>query len=64
MRHRGVPVSAAGIVELYEGLIDGLVTDEQLTTSLPIRRADLLMDGAPGRERLARESLDFALSLP
>jgi LPPG:FO 2-phospho-L-lactate transferase len=63
MRHRGVPVSAAGIVELYGSLIQGLVTDAEITTGIPTGVADLLMDGPAGRERLARESLDFAVSL-
>jgi LPPG:FO 2-phospho-L-lactate transferase len=63
MRSRGVPVSSTGIAAIYDGLIGGLVTDEPITTGLPTRQADLLMDGVAGRERLARESLDFALSL-
>jgi hypothetical protein len=39
------------------------VADEPLTTSLPSRRTNLLMEGAEGRARLARECLEFALSL-
>jgi len=31
MRHAGVEASAQGVAELYAGLIDGLVSDEQLT---------------------------------
>jgi LPPG:FO 2-phospho-L-lactate transferase len=63
MRHRGVPVSAEGIARLYEGLIAGILTDDRIAGELPSRQTDLLMDGAAARERLAREALDFALSL-
>jgi LPPG:FO 2-phospho-L-lactate transferase len=63
MRHRGVPVSADGIATLYDGVIDGLVADEPLSRALPLLDTDLLMDGADGRRRLARETLEFAVSL-
>jgi LPPG:FO 2-phospho-L-lactate transferase len=63
MRHRGVPLTADGVAQLYDGLIGGIVSDEPVTAGLPSRQADLLMDSAPARERLARESLEFALSL-
>jgi LPPG:FO 2-phospho-L-lactate transferase len=63
MRHRGVPVSADGIAELYDELIDGLVTDEPVSRALPVLRTNPLMDGADGRRRLASETLEFALTL-
>ncbi len=63
MRHRGVEVSALGIAALYAGVIDGLVTDEPIELPLPALRTELLMDGAAGRERLARATLEFAASL-
>jgi LPPG:FO 2-phospho-L-lactate transferase len=63
MRHQGVPVSGDGIASLYDGLIDGLVADEPLTTALPLLCTNLLMDGAQGRRRLAQETLEFALTL-
>jgi len=62
MRWSGVPVSSAGIARLYEGLIDGLVCDEPLSTPATLR-TDLLMDGAAGRGRLAGETLAFAAGL-
>jgi LPPG:FO 2-phospho-L-lactate transferase len=63
MRHRGVEPSARGLATLYEGVIDALVTDEQLDATLPVLRADLLMLGPEGRARLARETLEFARTL-
>jgi LPPG:FO 2-phospho-L-lactate transferase len=64
MRYRDVEVSARGLAALYEGVIDGIVTDEQLAAPLPCLRTDLLMEGREGRARLARETLDFAQSHP
>ncbi|HET9094300.1 MAG TPA: 2-phospho-L-lactate transferase [Solirubrobacteraceae bacterium] len=63
MRHRGVEVSASGLATLYAGVIDGLVTDESTELPVPALRTELLMDGAAGRERLARATLEFATSL-
>lgn len=63
MRYRGVDVSASGISALYDGLIDGLVTDEISDHPLPTLPANMLMDNAEARRRLAAETLDFALSL-
>lgn len=63
MRHRGVEVSARGLAQLYEGVIDALVTDDELDLPLPSLRTDLLMDGAEGRARLARDTLEFARSV-
>ena len=58
----GVPATAAGVASLYEELIDGIVADERVE-GLPTLQTDVLMDGAPGRARLARETLDFATAL-
>jgi LPPG:FO 2-phospho-L-lactate transferase len=63
MAHREVEVSARGLAELYRGVVDAIVTDEPYDLPVPSRRTDLLMDGAPGRRRLAQETLDFARSL-
>ena len=63
MAHRGVEVSSSGVATLYDGVIDGLVTDEQRELPLPVRRTDLLMAGPQDRARLARETLEFAGSL-
>ena len=72
MRQQGVEPSAAGLAQLYEGVIDGLVCDEEDGT-VSTRRSgldrlstlctNLRMDGPQGRLRLARESFEFALSL-
>ena len=63
MKHRRVEVSAAGVAALYEGVIDGLVTDEE--SALPVRCAvtKILMDGPDGRRQLAERTLGFALDL-
>jgi LPPG:FO 2-phospho-L-lactate transferase len=63
MRHRKVELSARGLATLYAGVIDALVTDEQIDLPLPALHTELLMDGAAGRERLARETLEFAKSV-
>jgi LPPG:FO 2-phospho-L-lactate transferase len=59
---RGAELSGEGIAELYAGLLDGLVCDDE-PEGIPTLRTDLLMDGAAGRRRLASESLTFALGL-
>jgi LPPG:FO 2-phospho-L-lactate transferase len=61
MDHSGHERSAAGIVALYDGLLDGVVADDR-PEGLPIAalQTDTLMDDAPARRRLAREILDFA----
>ena len=63
MRHRGVEPDAAGIARLYAHVVDALVTDEDADLGLPVLRTDLLMEGAAGRARLARQTVDFGRSL-
>jgi LPPG:FO 2-phospho-L-lactate transferase len=63
MRYRDVEVSARGLAALYEGVIDGLVADEQLDPPLPGLRTNLLMEGQDDRTRLAGETLEFARSV-
>lgn len=58
----GYPRDAAGIAAAYAGVADGLIADEP-TDALPCLRADVLMDGAAGRRRLAHEALAFAARL-
>jgi len=62
LRGAGVPVSGAGVAELYSGLIDGLVADERVE-GLPVLETDVRLDTVPARARVARETLDFALAL-
>ena len=62
LEHAGIPLTADGIAELYEGLIDGLVADER-ASGVPTLETDVRMDGADGRRRLARETLAFAGAL-
>jgi LPPG:FO 2-phospho-L-lactate transferase len=57
------PLSSAGIAACYADVIDGLVADEP-TDSLPVLEADMLMDTAEARRRVADQTLRFALSLP
>jgi hypothetical protein len=50
------------VVDLYEGVIDGLVADERVD-GLPVLETDVLMEGPGGRRRLADETLRFADAL-
>ncbi len=62
MDFAGLPVSADGIAEYYDGLIDGLVADER-TEQTPVLETDVLMATAEDRRRVAEETLRFALAL-
>jgi LPPG:FO 2-phospho-L-lactate transferase len=62
MEHAGVPLSADGVAELYDGLIDGLVADER-ADGVPTLETDVRMDDADARRRVAREALAFAAAL-
>ena len=59
----GQTMDAPGIASAYSGLIDGLVTDERAELDVPSLVTDTLMTDAEGRERVARETLTFALGL-
>ncbi len=67
MRAVGRPSTAAGVASLYAGLIDAMVVDDEDPDPPPgeVRTlsAATLMEGAPGRARVARIVLDFAASL-
>jgi LPPG:FO 2-phospho-L-lactate transferase len=56
------PLSSDGIATLYEGVIDGLLTDSP-AARVACREADVLMGDAAGRRRVAEESLQFAEAL-
>jgi LPPG:FO 2-phospho-L-lactate transferase len=61
----GLELSAAGIARAYDGLLDGLVADEDLDDGhdLPLLRTDTLMTDAASRRRVAEETLRFAEGL-
>jgi LPPG:FO 2-phospho-L-lactate transferase len=63
----GRPTTAAGVASLYAGLIDAMVDDEgdpdPPPTEIPTLAARTLMEGAPGRVRLARIVLDYSATL-
>jgi len=67
MRAVGRPSSAAGVASLYEGVIDGMVVDqddpEPAPAGIEILAAQLLMDDANARNRVARVVLGFGASL-
>jgi LPPG:FO 2-phospho-L-lactate transferase len=62
MAWAGHPLSADGICAHYEGLIDGLVSDER-ASDLPTLETDVEMGDAEARRRVAHETLDFAAAL-
>ena len=67
MRAVGRPASAAGVASLYEGLIDGMVVDQDDPDPPPEEietlAAQLLMDDTNARRRVARVVLGFGASL-
>ena len=62
MAWAGHELSSDGVAAAYDGIVDGLVADQR-TGLKPTLETDVLMDGAAGRERLARETLTFAAGL-
>jgi LPPG:FO 2-phospho-L-lactate transferase len=64
MQWAGHGLDAGGVADAYADLLDGLVCDEPAAgLGLPTLRTETLMDDAPARERLARETLKFAEGL-
>jgi LPPG:FO 2-phospho-L-lactate transferase len=63
----GRPVSAAGVADLYAGVIDAMVVDEgdpePGPAEIPVLACATLMDDAAGRRRVASEVLEFARGL-
>ncbi len=60
----GQTMDAAGIAATYRGVIDGVVCDEEdAELDVPSLVTDTLMGDAAARERVARETLGFALAL-
>jgi LPPG:FO 2-phospho-L-lactate transferase len=62
MAWAGRTLDSEGIAASYEGLIDGLVTDQR-TDRLPVLETDVLMATPEARRRLAEDSLRFTLAL-
>jgi LPPG:FO 2-phospho-L-lactate transferase len=62
MSWAGQPCAGAGVAALYADVIDGIVADERVAGFATLV-TDTLMDTAQARERVARETLDFAASL-
>ena len=60
--YAGIEPSAAGVAGAYADVVDGIVADEAVER-LPALVTDTLLDGAEDRARVAREVLDFAISL-
>lgn len=64
LRWAGVDLDAHGIARVYEGLLDGLLTDEDVAIpGLTVRTGDVLMADADGRAAVAREVLDLCAAL-
>jgi LPPG:FO 2-phospho-L-lactate transferase len=63
----GHPASSTGVLAFYEqvapGLLDGILCDEPIAADLPSLQTEMLMEGAPGRARLAQSALAFARTL-
>jgi LPPG:FO 2-phospho-L-lactate transferase len=60
--HAGIDASAAGVAGAYAEVIDGIVADEGVE-GIPALVTDTLLDTPEDRARVARELLDFAVSL-
>jgi LPPG:FO 2-phospho-L-lactate transferase len=58
----GIELSAAGVAGAYEGLLDGIVADEDLD-GLPCLVTDTLMETTDGMRQLARKIVEFGASL-
>ena len=69
MRWAGLAVDDGGVAAAYSGIARGMVVDAGTPTGPPtgagivMHRAHTLMEGAEGRQRLARTVLDFASAL-
>ncbi len=62
MRWAGYEPSAEGVVAYYDGLLDGLVTDER-PDGVAVLQTDTLMRDGDDRGRVAAETLRFAEAL-
>ena len=62
MEHAGLPLTSDGVVEAYDGLLDGLVADER-ASGVPTLETDVALGDPAARARVARETLAFAGAL-
>jgi LPPG:FO 2-phospho-L-lactate transferase len=62
MAWAGQPLSSDGIAATYEGVIDGLVADEPVTSSLPCLVRDVELETPAARREVAAAVLQFAAS--
>lgn len=60
--HAGIEASAAGVAAAYAEVIDGIVADEA-AHGVPALVTDTLLDSPEDRARVAREVVDFVVSL-
>ena len=58
----GIAPSAAGLLDAYAGLLDGIVADERVE-GIPALETDTLMDTPEDRRRVAAETVEFARAL-
>jgi len=61
--HAGIESSAAGLLDTYTGVLDGMVSDEPVR-GIAALEIDTLMDTAERRRHVAEKTLEFAASLP
>jgi LPPG:FO 2-phospho-L-lactate transferase len=63
-RMAGLPVGPLAVVDAYEGLLDGLVSDEPVPDAgMPVLQIPTLMDSAEARREVAKRTLEFARGL-
>ena len=64
MEWAGLPLGVEGVIAAYEGLLDGVVADEQPPgAAIPALVTDTLMDSPEARRRVAAETVNFARAL-
>jgi LPPG:FO 2-phospho-L-lactate transferase len=62
MAFAGHSLDADGVVDAYDGLLDGLVADER-ASDLPTLETDVDLSSPDARRRVARDTLVFAAAL-
>jgi LPPG:FO 2-phospho-L-lactate transferase len=62
MAFAALELSAEGVAKFYDGLLDGIVADENVE-GVATLQTDILMDDQRSRARVAEETLGFADAL-